>query len=38
MLTHCSPTSEWVPGGKTGEIKLERKGTGYLTSYADGPG
>ena len=38
MLAHCSPSSGWVPGGNGGEIKAVRKGTGYLTSYADGSG
>ena len=27
MLAHCSPSSKWVPGGNTGEIKAARKGT-----------
>ena len=35
---HCSPSSIRVPGGNTGEIKAERKGTGHPTSYADGSG
>ena len=34
MLAHCSPSSEWVPSGNTGEIKAgdeERNWTSYLT-------
>ena len=38
MLAHCSPSSKWVPGGNTGEIKEARKGTGHPTSHADGSG
>ena len=38
MLAHCSPCSEWVPGGNTGEIKAARKGTGHLTAFVDGSG
>ena len=30
MFAHCSPSSEWVPGGKTEEKKAARKGTGTL--------
>ena len=37
-LAHCSPSSEWVPGGNTGVIEAARKGTGRPTSYADGSG
>ena len=25
MLAHCSPSSEWVPGGNTGETKAGGK-------------
>ena len=32
MFAHCSPSSEWVSGGNTGEIEVSRKGTGHLTS------
>ena len=38
MLAHCSPSSEWVPGGNTKETKTVRKGTGHPTSHANGPG
>ena len=38
MLAHCSTSSEWVPGGHTGEIKAARRGTGHPTSHADGSG
>ena len=38
MLTHCSPSSEWVPGGNTGKIKAARKGIGHPTSHAGGSG
>ena len=38
MLAHCSPSSKWVPGGNTGEIKAARKGTGHPSSHADGSG
>ena len=38
MLAHCSPSSKWVPGGNTGEIKATRKGTGHHTPNADGAG
>ena len=31
MLAHCSPSSKWVPGGNTGEIKAARKGAGHPT-------
>ena len=31
MLAHCPPSSEWGPGGNTGEIKVARKGTGHPT-------
>ena len=31
-LAHCPPSSEWGPGGNTGEIKAARKGTGHPTS------
>ena len=34
-LAHCPPSSEWGPGGNTGEIKAARKGTGHPTSKAD---
>ena len=37
-LAHCPPSSEWGPGGNTGEIKAARKGTGHPTSKADGSG
>ena len=36
MLAHCPPSSEWGPGGYTGEIKATRKVTGHLTHKADG--
>ena len=29
---HCLPSSKWVPGGNTEEIKTARKGTGHLNS------
>ena len=38
LLAHCSPSSKWVLGGNTGEIKAARKGTGHLTSHVDGSG
>ena len=38
MLAHYSPSSEWIPGGNTEEIKAARKGTGHPTSHADGSG
>ena len=38
MFPRCSPSSEWVPGDRTGEIKAVRKGTGHPTSHADGSG
>ena len=38
ILAHCPRSSEWVPSGNTGEVKVVRKGTGYHTSYADGSG
>ena len=33
MLAHCSPSSKWVPGGNTGEVKggEERNWPPYLT-------
>ena len=31
-LAHCPPSSEWGPGGNTGEMKAARKGTGHPTS------
>jgi len=34
MLAHCSASSNWVPGGNTGETKVGRKGTGHPTSHA----
>ena len=44
-LTECLPTvhptapsSEWVPGGNTGEIKAASKGTEHPASHADSPG
>jgi len=36
MLAHCSPSSEWAPGGNSVEVKVARKGTIHPTSYADG--
>ena len=36
MLAHYSPSSKWVPGGTTGEIKVEKKGTGRPTAHAHG--
>ena len=36
MLAHCSSSSEWVPGGNTGEITATRNGTGRFTSDANG--
>ena len=38
MLAHCSLSSEWEPGGNTGEIKAARKGTGHPTLHIDGSG
>jgi len=38
MLAHYSPSSEWAPGGNTGEIKAARKGTDHSISQADGSG
>ena len=38
MLAYCSPSSERVPGGNSGEIKAAREGTGHPTSHADGSG
>ena len=38
MLAYCQPSSEWVPGDNTGEIKVVRKEITHPTSYADGPG
>ena len=38
MLAHCSPSSKWVPGGNTGEIKAARKGIGHPTLHANGSG
>ena len=29
MLAHCSPSSEWVPVGNTGEIEAARKEAGF---------
>ena len=36
MLAHCSPSSKWVPGGNTGEVKggEERNWPPYLTMPA----
>ena len=36
MLAHCSPSSKWVPGGNTGEVKggEERNWPPYLTMTA----
>ena len=36
MLAHCPPSSEWVPGGNTGEAKggEERNWPPYLTMLA----
>ena len=33
MLAHCPPSSKWVPGGNTGEVKgdEERNWPPYLT-------
>ena len=36
MLAYCSPSSKWVPGDNTGEIRAARKGNGHPTSDADG--
>ena len=36
-LPHCSPSSEWVPGGDTGEIKAARKEPATLPHIAEGP-
>ena len=38
MLAHCSPSSESVPDGNTGEIRVAWKETGHPTSYAGGSG
>ena len=35
-LAPCPPSSEWVPGGSTGEIKAVRKATGHSISDANG--
>ena len=41
-LNECSltvsPSSEYLPGGNTGEIEAAKKGTGHTTSHADGSG
>ena len=37
MLAHCPPSSEWGPGGNTGEIKAARKGTDHPTSKSRWP-
>ena len=36
MLAHCSPSSKWIPGGNTGEVKggEERNWPPYLTMPA----
>ena len=36
MLAHCPPSSKWVPGGNTGEVKggEERNWPPYLTMLA----
>ena len=36
MLAHCSPSSKWVPGGNSGEVKggEERNWPPYLTMPA----
>ena len=36
MFAHCSPSSKWVPGGSTGEVKggEERNWPPYLTMPA----
>ena len=31
---YSSPSSKWVPGGNTGEIKAARKGTGHSASQS----
>ena len=36
-LAHYPPSSEWGPGGNTGEIKAARKGTGHPTSQSRWP-
>ena len=36
-LAHCPPSSEWGPGGNTGEIKAARTGTGHPTSKSRWP-
>ena len=36
MLAYFPPNGKLVPGGNIGEIKAVRKGTGHLTSHADG--
>jgi len=38
MLADCSPSSKWIPGGNTGEIKAARTGTDHPTLNADGSG
>ena len=34
---HYPPSSEWGPGGNTGEIKAARKGSGHPTSQSRWP-
>ena len=33
-FAHCPPSSQWGPGGNTGEIKAARNGTGHPTSQS----